>query len=336
MPTRNMVEQYLPWAAVAAAPSIAFLVLRANPALDFEARSPEGHFYIVSVVTLINVTLGLLAVLAALRTRSVRVLLLAMAFVSMAGIFAMHGLSTPGFLVGQEYWAVTGLSSRLSTLVAASLLAASAIDLPSPIDRQLLRLRLPILVAWVAGLVAYGFVGLRFPEQIPQGLVTSPMLLDASFIAVVLLAGFTAYRYFHGYRRSGLPMYSAVTLGALLILQAQVGMHFGITYHGTFWLYHVELLIGFSAILWGLFIEYARGHSPVLAIDGLTLRDPIEQIQAGYTESIRSLAAALDAKDGYTLGHGERVGDGTVAGAPARAVPRGACCTTSARSACRT
>ena len=80
---------------MAAAPSIAFLVLRANPALDFEAHSPEGHFYIVSVVTLINVTLGLLAVLAALRTRSVRVLLLAMAFASMAGIFAMHGLSTP-------------------------------------------------------------------------------------------------------------------------------------------------------------------------------------------------------------------------------------------------
>ena len=236
-----------------------------------------------------------------------RVLLLAMAFVSMAGIFVVHGLSTPGFLVVEEYLAVTGLSSRLSTLVAALLLAASAIDLPGPIDRQLLRLRVPILAARVAGLAAYGFVGLRFPEQIPEELVTSRMLLDASLVAVVLLAGFTAYRYFYGYRRSGLPMYGAVTLGALLILQAQVGMHFGIKYHGTFWLYHVELLIGFSAILWGLFIEYARGHSPVLAMEGLTLRDPIEQIQAGYTESIRSLAAALGAKDGYTLGHGERV-----------------------------
>ena len=128
-----------------------------------------------------------------------------------------------------------------------------------------------------------------------------------SFVAVLLLAGFTAHRYFYGYRRSGLPMYGAVTLGALLIMQAQVGVHFGMTYHGTFWLYHIQLLIGFSTMLWRLFIEYARGRSPVLAIEGLTLRDPIEQIQAGYSASIRSLAAALEAKDGYTLGHGERV-----------------------------
>ena len=307
MPTRSMMRQYAPWALLAAAPAAVFLVLRTNAALDFEVRSPEGHFYIVSVVASINVALGLIAVFAALRTRSVRVLLLAMAFVSMAGIFAVHGLSTPGFLVGEQYWAVTALSSRLSAVVASSLLAASAIDLPRPIDRQLLRLRVPILVGWVAAIVAYGFVGLRFPEQIPQGLMTSRPLLDVSFVAVLLLAGFTAHRYFYGYRRSGLPMYGAVTLGALLIMQAQVGVHFGMTYHGTFWLYHIQLLIGFSAILWGLFIEYARGRSPVLAMEGLTLRDPIEQIQAGYTESIRSLAAALEAKDGYTLGHGERV-----------------------------
>ena len=89
-----------------------------------------------------------------------------------------------------------------------------------------------------------------------------------SFVAVLLLAGFTAHRYFYGYRRSGLPMYGAVTLGALLIMQAQVGVHFGMTHHGTFWLYHIQLLIGFSTMLWRLFIEYARGRSPVLAIEG--------------------------------------------------------------------
>ena len=36
-------------------------------------------------------------------------LLLAMSFVGMAGIFATHGLTTPGFLVDGQYWAVTGL-----------------------------------------------------------------------------------------------------------------------------------------------------------------------------------------------------------------------------------
>ena len=126
-------------------------------------------------------------------------------------------------------------------------------------------------------------------------------------VTVLVLALFASHRYFQGFRRSGLAMYGAVALGCVLIVQAQVGMHFGLKYHGTWWLYHVMLLIGFSAVIWGLFIEYARGNSPLSAIERLTLRDPIEQIQAGYTESIISLSAALEARDGYTLGHGERV-----------------------------
>lgn len=134
-----------------------------------------------------------------------------------------------------------------------------------------------------------------------------PIFVDGSLVAVVALAAFAAHRYFHGFRRSGLPMYGAVALGSILIIQAQLGMQYGVKFHGTWWLYHVMLLVGFSGIGWGLFIEFARGISPMKAIEGLTLEDPIEQIQAGYTDSITSLAAALEARDGYTLGHGERV-----------------------------
>ena len=99
----------MPWALLAAAPGAVFVLMRPEWPLDFEANSPEGHFYIVSVVSLMNVGLGLLASLVAARTQSVRMLLLAMSFVGMAGIFATHGLTTPGFLVDGQYWAVTGL-----------------------------------------------------------------------------------------------------------------------------------------------------------------------------------------------------------------------------------
>ncbi|MDA1061320.1 MAG: hypothetical protein O2895_00140 [Chloroflexi bacterium] len=307
MLTRPLVRRYLPWALLAAAPGAAFLLMRPGWPLDFEANSSAGHFYIVSVVALINVGLGLLAALVAARTQSLRVLLLAMLFVSMAGIFATHGLTTPGFIVDGQYWAVTGLSARLSSLVAVLLLAASAIDYPAAFEARMLRLRVPILAAWLLTIAAYGVVALSLPASIPPELIQTQLVLDSSFVVVVALALFSAYRYFAGYRRSGLPMYGAVTLGALLILQAQVGIHFGVLYRGTFWLYHVNLLLGFGAIFWGLVAEHARGRNLVTAMTGLTLRDPIAQIQAGYGESIRSLAAALEAKDGYTLGHGERV-----------------------------
>ena len=307
MPARRSLPQIVPWLLLAAAPVLTFLVMRMNPSLDFEISFPDGHFYIVSVVALITAALGVFASVASLRTPNVRVLLLAMAFVSMAAIFAVHGLSTPGFLVDVQYTALTGVASRLSVTVASTFLAASAIDFPERVQSVIRRWRAWVLGSWIALLALAASVSLWQPQLVPEVLMTDERFANFSFVYVVLLSLFTAHRYFDGFRRSGLPMYGAVALGAALIIQAQVGAHFGTKFHATWWLYHVELLIGFSSILWGLFIEYARGHSPVLAIQGLTLRDPIEQIQAGYTDSITSLAAALEARDGYTLGHGERV-----------------------------
>ena len=84
-------------------------------------------------------------------------------------------------------------------------------------------------------------------------------------------------------------------------------MHFGSVWYLSWWLYHLQLLGAFSTLLWGLLAEYARGAGPLRAFEDLGISDAIEQIRSGRAESILSLAAALEARDGYTLGHGERV-----------------------------
>ncbi|PKN81322.1 MAG: phosphohydrolase, partial [Chloroflexi bacterium HGW-Chloroflexi-9] len=115
-----------------------------------------------------------------------------------------------------------------------------------------------------------------------------------------------AIRFAIGYRRSGLTMYGAVTVGALMLVQAQFSVHFGATWSAVFWLYHLQLLAGFTAILWGVVVAYSQGAT-TRSFEALTVTDVLEQLRSGYTESIVTLAAALEARDGYTLGHGERV-----------------------------
>jgi HD-GYP domain-containing protein (c-di-GMP phosphodiesterase class II) len=124
--------------------------------------------------------------------------------------------------------------------------------------------------------------------------------------AVVVLGTITAVRYATGYARTGQQMFGAVALGAVLLVQAQLSLHFGEIWKSTFWLYHLQLIAGFFAILWGVVVEYSRGRT-VKSFANLAVSDAVEQLRSGYAEPILALSAALEARDGYTLGHGDRV-----------------------------
>ena len=118
---RRALPDVLPWVIALTASTIAGFLLLSNAELDaqFSLATPRGHFYIVSPVALISVIVGIGAVFAAHRTAKLRVLLLALSFLSMATIFAVHGLATPGFILDARAFGVTGFSSRLALLVAS-------------------------------------------------------------------------------------------------------------------------------------------------------------------------------------------------------------------------
>ena len=134
----------------------------------------------------------------------------------------------------------------------------------------------------------------------------SQLLSIGATLAVILFAGFAAVRYFIGYRRSGLRLYGTVTVTAFLVIEAQIAMHVGSAWHGTFWLYHVQLLSGCLLLLAAVVGEYRRGRA-TRSLQQLTTSDIVRQLRSGDAESVLGLTAALEGRDGYTLGHGERV-----------------------------
>ncbi len=305
---RRTLPDILPWALLIAASSAALYVVRAHPDIDtaLQWKSPLGHLEVVTTVSALCAAVAGAVSVAVMRSPNPRLLWLALAFLTMSGLYAVHGLTTPGVLIPAQYNAVVGFSGRLAFLCWAALLLGSAFDWKGPRVARLAEHRALILVGTTAALAVYAAVAMRWPGMIPRWFVESPGLALATTAFVVVCGGVAAARYFVGYRRSGLPLYGAVAVATVLVVEAQISMHVGASWQATFWLYHVQLLVGCVTVLWAVIAEYGRGHA-LRSIEQLTASDVMSQLRAGHTDSIVSFAAALEGRDGYTLGHGERV-----------------------------
>jgi len=305
---RRSLPDVFPWLVALVASTAAFYVLQGNAELQttLQWRSPAGHSQIVTMVAGICAIVSAVVAAAALRSPNPRLLWLALAFMSMAALYGVHGLTTPGIIVDRQYNAVIGFSGRLAFVSCAALLVASTIDWRGRLAHAAVRWRAAVLVLNVLALFAYAATAVLFPHWVPRWFAESPALALGTTLAVVTFGGYAAVRYFIGYWRSGLPLYGAVTVAILLVVEAQISMHLATQWQAMFWLYHLQLLAGCVTVLWGIVAEWGRGRT-LQALQQLTASDVMSQLRAGQTDSILGLAAALEGRDGYTLGHGERV-----------------------------
>ncbi|MQC17756.1 MAG: HD-GYP domain-containing protein [Chloroflexi bacterium] len=380
---RRALPNVLPWLILIGASTVTFFVLRSRESAGagWSWNNPTGHFWIVSAAALICAVLALAAGTTARRTANWRVTLISLSFIAMAGIFSVHGLATPGFIVSSpgapsqgpafvpatggasgydagdaydggygasapglggsaggsgatgstylnsyfpspndatpaatapsaptpsRFYNVTGVSSRLAVLSSITLLAIAAMRWPSAVEGWLTRRRHLLLTVGIVAVLGYAALAFLAPWLVPTVLARSSAASFASTLIVTVLGLTTAIRFAMSYRFSGIQLHGAAAIGAILIVEAQFSIHFGATWSGTFWLYHVQLLTGFAAIFWGVVIEFSQGHT-VRSLESLTVSDVLRQLRSGFAEPVVALSAALEARDGYTLGHGERV-----------------------------
>ena len=87
------VSLLVPVAAVATLATILFV-----PGLNSQVL-PAPHFFVVTTVAAIALAISLLLSITAVRAQHYKLLLLALGFLTMAGLFALHGLATPGILL---------------------------------------------------------------------------------------------------------------------------------------------------------------------------------------------------------------------------------------------
>jgi len=280
------------------------------PQYDLHLHHPAEHFNIVSFTALISLAIAIAVGIVGIRQRNLQVVYVALAFISLAGLFSVHGLATPGYILGPN--ALVGVSAALAVLTTSFWLLISALPSHHPINRWLGHSPALLLTLYPLGLLAFGAWALYQPAIVAWLPINQAPLRLYVTLLTLGMAAVAYWRYWRSYRYSRFPFQLAVAYTAGWVGVSQIIITTGQSFYLSWWIYHFLLLACVLACVFGLLRQYRRPGEPMLALQGLFSTSPDEQIQAGIGEAVRNLVRATEVRDPYTAGHQHRVAQGAL------------------------
>lgn len=286
-------------------PIVIFEWLRLSQGIDISIHSPTGHFYIVSVISGLALILAVAVGIAGQRLRNLKVGFLSLSYVSLAGVFVLHGLSTPGFLMNHA--SMAGVAAQISITLAVLWLCLSAVSPDNPVIRILAKWRRWLIPGWLLLMALFGLFSMSNPELINHlPLEQEPYKwIVAGMTAAVCL--WTMYRYWQSYRAAQFPLQGAIVYSLGWLLASQYIMVTGSIWQLSWWLYHLLLLGSMVMMIGGLIQQYFSQGSFSSSLKVLFQSDPRIWLEACMTPSVRALIMATEVRDAYTAGHNMRV-----------------------------
>lgn len=286
-------------------PIFGYLYIKYFSSADLFLEAPRGHFYVVSIVSLISVAIAVAVGVVGKRQRNIQITFLALSFLSLAEMFAVHGFATPGLLLGSNQ--LVGVSSELSVLLASVWLFLSSLPSDSFVVRALSSRQSWLVPVWAVGLGAAGLAALLFPHAVDfLPLNHHPLKGITVGVTLALCAG-TIYRYLNAYRYSRFPLQIAIVYSACMFIVAQLIITMGGTWLLSWWLYHFALLAAVIVMVYGLMRQYGMNRSWGTALKALFTNDPVERVTNFLSSGVKALIVATETRDRYTGGHNMRV-----------------------------
>ncbi len=263
----------------------------------------DVHFVGVGVTALAAALAAFALTLVGVRRNDGRVVLVGTAFTVMAALLAIHGLATPGVLIGPN--GVIALTGAATLPVGGAVLALSA--LPALRRPRGIRPLLVLQVVSTAAVVALGVLGMAVPSLVPS--VPEPasppafaaLFVGVAFYAVLVLRALKTYLLT---RRAadlavvvGVAWLTAALPAALLLDYTDLG----------WWLGHGFELAGIVIVGTAVAADLGRRAQSLPLVGHLRGADLVAEEEAFLGARVRALTLRLHAKDESTEEHTRRV-----------------------------
>jgi HD-GYP domain-containing protein (c-di-GMP phosphodiesterase class II) len=286
-------------AACAAVPVVLLLAFG-----EIEVMPPLWlHFYGVGVSALVATAAAVVLTTAGARERDSRTVIVGGGFALMAALLAVHGLVTPGVIVGPN--GLISLTGAATLPVGGIVLALAA--LPRFTGPQAIGRILAVEAAIGGVVVAVSTAGAAVPSLVPEMPDPKSPAAIATFVVGVLVYGALAVRAMHTFLLTRRFADLAVVVGIVLLATALYGALF--LYMGDlgWWLGHVFELSGIVLVGASLVWDLRRGRRSRTLVGDLRAGELVASEEAFLGARVRALMVRLAEKDTSTEEHTRRV-----------------------------
>jgi putative nucleotidyltransferase with HDIG domain len=303
MRPRTTTEQVVPILALGGA--IAAFPLAAMHFFSREQVQFGGdiHFGGVGITALAAAVAAVALTIVGARRRDARTVLVGTSFSAMAALLALHGLATPGMLVGPN--GVVSFTGGATLPVGAAVLALSVV--PAFRRPEGVRLLLVLQAVLLCTIVALGAVGMLRPDSVPgvpeAGSDAAKTLLAVGLAFYALLAARALRTFMLTRRRADLLVLIGIVWLAAALPPAMLLRYFELGW----WLGHGFELLGIVVVGVPVALDLRRtAQSRPLAGD-LCGSELVAAEEAYLGSHVRALTVRLAQKDEYTEEHTRRV-----------------------------
>ena len=261
------------------------------------------HFGLVAAGALVAAVASVWLTVAGVRADDGRTVLVGAAFSTMTALLAIHGLATPGIVVGPN--GVIALAGAASLPAGGAVLALTA--LPGMRRPRRMAPVLALQAGLAVAILSLGAIGLLVPSAVPgvpeAGSAPAFVLLVAGALFFAVLALRAVRTYTMTRRTTDLLVFvGCVWLGWALVPQLVMG-------YGTlaFYFGHAMELLGIVLVGIPAALDLRRGGASRPLVGDLTATELVDAEEAFLGPRVRSLMLDLAAKDRSTEEHTRRV-----------------------------